>query len=280
MFEGERYILAQGPALPAGAALAVTVSGLPHHSPWPRRIALTLAILMLGGRVLGGGAAAVARSERREGQTAQRQTRENLQRARPARAAAARGQHRRGKICRAPARADGAARARVSRSRRRGGPERRRVSADFLDLSIRELSRNFGRRRALIARVARLPQPARSSACSGRTAQANQRCSRSSRRSPPPRRAACCTAAAPREKSAPPVRSRIGVLSHDLHLYSELTALENLVFFGRLYGVANAGDCGRRRAAPRAARRARRRPRVGFLARHASTAGARARAAA
>ena len=35
------------------------------------------------------------------------------------------------------------------------------------------------------------------------------------------------------------MRSRIGVLSHDLHLYSELTALENLVFFGRLYGVPN-----------------------------------------
>ena len=48
MFEGERYILAQGPTLPAGAALAVTVSGLPHHSAWPRRIALALAVLMLG----------------------------------------------------------------------------------------------------------------------------------------------------------------------------------------------------------------------------------------
>jgi hypothetical protein len=46
-FEGERYILAQGPAIPAGAALAITVSGLPHHSPWPRRTALTLAIVML-----------------------------------------------------------------------------------------------------------------------------------------------------------------------------------------------------------------------------------------
>jgi hypothetical protein len=48
VFEGERYILAQGPALPAGTALAVTVSGLPHHSPWPRRIALTLALVVLG----------------------------------------------------------------------------------------------------------------------------------------------------------------------------------------------------------------------------------------
>jgi hypothetical protein len=48
VFEGERYILAQGPALRAGATLEVTVSGLPHHSPWPRRIALALALVMLG----------------------------------------------------------------------------------------------------------------------------------------------------------------------------------------------------------------------------------------
>jgi hypothetical protein len=47
-FQGDRYILAQGPALPAGATLALTVSGLPHRSPWPRRIALTLALVMLG----------------------------------------------------------------------------------------------------------------------------------------------------------------------------------------------------------------------------------------
>ena len=37
----------------------------------------------------------------------------------------------------------------------------------------------------------------------------------------------------------PALRGRIGVLSHDLHLYSELTARENLIFFGRLYGVAD-----------------------------------------
>ena len=36
------------------------------------------------------------------------------------------------------------------------------------------------------------------------------------------------------------LRSRIGVLSHDLHLYPELTAQENLIFFARLYGVPNA----------------------------------------
>ena len=37
------------------------------------------------------------------------------------------------------------------------------------------------------------------------------------------------------------VRSRIGMLGHDLFLYPELSARENLTFFGRLYGVADAG---------------------------------------
>jgi len=36
------------------------------------------------------------------------------------------------------------------------------------------------------------------------------------------------------------LRAGIGVLSHDLHLYPELTARENLLFFARLYGVPHA----------------------------------------
>ena len=36
------------------------------------------------------------------------------------------------------------------------------------------------------------------------------------------------------------LRGRIGMLGHDLFLYPELTARENLVFFGRLYGIADA----------------------------------------
>jgi ABC-type multidrug transport system ATPase subunit len=124
------------------------------------------------------------------------------------------------------------------------------VSVDFLELSIKELSRNFGRRRALsrvsfdcragevlgllgpngagkstlLAIVSTLATPSSGEVLyGGRTA---------------------------RDIGAP-LRSRIGVLSHDLHLYSELTAFENLVFFGRLYGLADA-EAGARTALDRA----------------------------
>jgi hypothetical protein len=45
--EGEQYILAQGPAIPAGGTLSLVFGGLPHHSPAPRRIALGIAALIL-----------------------------------------------------------------------------------------------------------------------------------------------------------------------------------------------------------------------------------------
>jgi heme exporter protein A len=53
------------------------------------------------------------------------------------------------------------------------------------------------------------------------------------------------------EEDGAAVRARIGVLGHDLFLYPELTALENLAFFAALYGIADA-----RGAAHRALERA------------------------
>ena len=112
------------------------------------------------------------------------------------------------------------------------------MSADFLDLSIRELSRNFGRRRALT----RVSLDCRSGEIVGLLGPNGAGKSTLL--------AILSTLAAPSsgevlyggrtaKQIGAPVRSRIGVLSHDLHLYSELTAVENLVFFGRLYGVPN-----------------------------------------
>ncbi len=37
--------------------------------------------------------------------------------------------------------------------------------------------------------------------------------------------------------AGPALRGRLGLLAHDLHLYPELTARENLDFFARLYGL-------------------------------------------
>jgi len=42
-------------------------------------------------------------------------------------------------------------------------------------------------------------------------------------------------------EQGPAVRARLGALGHDLYLYPELTARENLDFFARLYRVRSAG---------------------------------------
>lgn len=59
-------------------------------------------------------------------------------------------------------------------------------------------------------------------------------------------------------EAGPLLRARLGFLSHELHLYPELTARENLEFFARLHGldrVASRVDAALERAglAPRAA---------------------------
>ena len=133
------------------------------------------------------------------------------------------------------------------------------MSVDFLDLSIRELSRNFGRRRALT----RVSLDCRAGEIVGLLGPNGAGKSTLL--------AILCTLAAPSSGEVlyggrrardigPPLRSRIGVLSHDLHLYSELTALENLIFFGRLYGVADTAT-----VAGEALRRARLDDRAGDL---------------
>jgi hypothetical protein len=48
-FQGERYVLGQGPAQRAGSTLSLSISGLPHHSTAPRNIALIVACLLIAG---------------------------------------------------------------------------------------------------------------------------------------------------------------------------------------------------------------------------------------
>ena len=113
------------------------------------------------------------------------------------------------------------------------------MSVDFLDLSIRELSRNFGRRRAL-SRVSFDCHAGEIVGLLGPNgAGKSTLLSIISTLASPSSGSVLYGGRSAREIGAP-VRSRIGVLSHDLHLYSELTAIENLLFFGQLYGVPDA----------------------------------------
>jgi hypothetical protein len=50
-FQGETYVLAQGPPQSAGTTLTLNISGLPHHSSVPRTIALVLACMIAGAGV-------------------------------------------------------------------------------------------------------------------------------------------------------------------------------------------------------------------------------------
>ena len=113
------------------------------------------------------------------------------------------------------------------------------MSFDFLELSIRELSRHFGRRRALskvsvectAGEIVGLlgPNGAGKSTLLSIVSTLSTASSGEVRYG---------------ERTAKEIgavlRSKIGVLSHDLHLYAELTARENLVFFARLYGMPDA----------------------------------------
>jgi len=110
---------------------------------------------------------------------------------------------------------------------------------DFTRLTLKDVSRNFGRRRAL-ARVSFAcdageivgllgPNGAGKSTLLGILATLVAPSSGEVRYG---ERTAHEAGAA--------LRRRIGLLAHDLHLYPELTAGENLEFFGRLYGVPDA----------------------------------------
>ena len=59
---GKPFVTGMGPALKAGQTLAFDVAGIPHHSTWPRNVALGLAAI-----VLAAGAWAAVRTGRRSG---------------------------------------------------------------------------------------------------------------------------------------------------------------------------------------------------------------------
>jgi ABC-type multidrug transport system ATPase subunit len=122
-----------------------------------------------------------------------------------------------------------------------GSPERPKgVTADFDRVDLVDVSRNFGRRRA-VSRVSLSvrrgdilgllgPNGAGKSTLLGMMATLVTPTSGTIRYGD-----------GSLSGNDPGVRGRIGVLAHELHLYPELTARQNLVFFSELYGLG-VGD--------------------------------------
>jgi heme exporter protein A len=110
------------------------------------------------------------------------------------------------------------------------------VTADFNELSLLDVSRHFGRRRAvahvtLEARRGEIvgllgPNGAGKSTLIGMAATLVAPTSGEVRYGGHAARSL-----------GPQLRRQVGLLAHDLHLYSELTARQNLTFFARLYGM-------------------------------------------
>jgi len=112
------------------------------------------------------------------------------------------------------------------------------IPLDFEDLTAEEVSRHFGRRRAL----SRISFQARKGSILGLLGPNGAGKSTMlavlatlMRPSSGVVRYGTHTAGA----SGAALRSRIGILGHDLFLYPELTARENLAFFAGLYGAGN-----------------------------------------
>jgi ABC-type multidrug transport system ATPase subunit len=110
------------------------------------------------------------------------------------------------------------------------------VTPDFDSIELSGLTRNFGRRRAVshVSLVARRgdilgllgPNGAGKSTLIGMLATLVTPSSGTIRYGNLTSR-----------EAGPALRSRIGLLAHELHLYAELTAKQNLEFFAQLYGL-------------------------------------------
>ena len=119
------------------------------------------------------------------------------------------------------------------------------MSVDFDEVSVEDVSRHFGRRRAVSRMTFRAsrgmilgllgPNGAGKSTLLALLATVLRPSSGTIRYG------------ALDPSAGSPLRARIGVLGHDLFLYPELTAHENLAFFAGLYGIADRD--GRARAA-------------------------------
>ena len=105
---------------------------------------------------------------------------------------------------------------------------------DFTDLQFVDVSRNFGRRRAL-SRVTLKADAGTITALLGPNGAGKSTLLSIAATLIEPSSGRVAYGTAGSVASGRPLRARIGLLAHDLYLYQELTAAENLRFFARVY---------------------------------------------
>lgn len=116
------------------------------------------------------------------------------------------------------------------------------MTFDFDRVEVREVSRHYGRRRALI-RVTLDCRAGEVLGLLGPNGAGKSTLISILATIVAPSSGSVRYGTATASDAGPRLRGRLGLLAHDLHLYPELTARENLRFFARLHGV---GDVGRR----------------------------------
>ena len=109
-------------------------------------------------------------------------------------------------------------------------------SLDFTSLTFTDVTRNFGRRRAL-NRVSFTCQAGQIVALLGANGAGKSTLLSIAATMLEPSSGAVLYGGHSARGAGAALRARIGVLGHDLYIYPELTAFENLAFFGRLYGI-------------------------------------------
>jgi heme exporter protein A len=107
---------------------------------------------------------------------------------------------------------------------------------DFTSLQFVEVTRTFGRRRAL-NRVSLMADAGTNTALHGHNGAGKSTLLAIAATLLQPTSGTVRYGDLPVTSGSATLRGRIGMLGHDLYLYPELTAAENLRFFARLYGV-------------------------------------------
>jgi heme exporter protein A len=110
------------------------------------------------------------------------------------------------------------------------------VSADFESVQLTDVSRHFGRRRAL-ARVSLTARSGDIIGLLGPNGAGKSTLIGILATLVAPTGGDVAYGDAGTGTAGPALRSRIGLLAHELHLYPELSARQNLTFFAQLYGL-------------------------------------------